>query len=56
MKLLAIGCNRGTIVFVNTDEMEKIYTRVTFHREAVTNIESVYVRERKEFYLISTCV
>lgn len=32
MRLLAIGCSRGSVVFLNIDDMEHIHTRITYHR------------------------
>lgn len=42
MRLLAIGCNRGSIVFLTVDNMDHIHTRITYHREEIVSIETVY--------------
>ena len=33
LKLMTVGCNKGTVVFFKIYDFEFIYTRVTYHRE-----------------------
>ncbi len=54
--MIAIGCDKGAIIFLNSDNLDRIYTRVTYHRESINNMESVYIPERNAFYMASTCV
>jgi hypothetical protein len=53
LKLITVGCSRGTILFLRTTTIEQIYTRVTFHREAIMGIDSF--RCNNCSYLISHC-
>lgn len=32
MKLITVGCEKGTIVFISCSEMSRIYCRLTYHR------------------------
>lgn len=41
LKLLAVGCSRGSIVFLPTDNIEYIYARVSYHREGIVNMQEV---------------
>jgi hypothetical protein len=54
LKLITIGCNKGTIVFIRIEEFENIYTRVTYHREAIVCLEGF--KSNGYQYLVSFCV
>ncbi len=41
-RLITVGCDRGSVVFLSIDNMDKIFTRITYHREAIIAIETVY--------------
>ena len=45
LKLLTIGCNRGSIVFVSVDNMENIYARISYHREKIINFKEIFNKE-----------
>jgi hypothetical protein len=34
---------------------EKIHTRITYHREAIVSLESIYCEETGETFLLSLC-
>jgi hypothetical protein len=53
LKLIAVGCNKGTIVFLRTACIDQIYTRVTFHREAIIGMDCF--RANNYSYLLSYC-
>lgn len=53
LKLIVVGCNKGTIVFLKTYDFQTIYTRVTYHREAVLSLDSF--RANGNSYLVSYC-
>ena len=55
LKLLAVGCNRGSIVFLPIDNMDHIYTRITYHREEIVAMETVYQKDIRNSYLVSIC-
>ena len=40
LRLLAVGCNKGTVVFFRIDNFEFIYTRVTYHREQIIQMQA----------------
>jgi hypothetical protein len=54
LRLITIGCNKGTIIFLRTELIDQIYTRVTFHREAIIAMDSFRVNNYS--YLISYCM
>ncbi len=33
LQLIAVGCNKGSIVFLPIETMDRIHTRITYHRE-----------------------
>lgn len=39
---MALGCSKGSVVFLNINDMKKVYARFSFHREKIIQIESVY--------------
>ena len=41
-RLITVGCDRGSVVFLPIDNMDRIFTRITYHREAIIAIETVY--------------
>ena len=42
VKLMTIGCNKGSIIFVSIEKMDLIYARITYHREKIVNIQEIY--------------
>lgn len=54
-ELMAVGCNKGAVIFVERRSFERIHTRITYHREAILMLESVYCEATKEIFLLSLC-
>jgi len=54
-KLMAIGCIKGSIVFVSVSNFSKIFARFSFHREKIIALEALYNKKKKAFCLISIC-
>lgn len=46
-----LGMSKGTVLFVASDELDKIYTRVSLHREAVVQVKQIVGTE----HFISVC-
>lgn len=56
MKLITIGCNKGSIVFVSLKNLSKIRTRLTYHRESIISIETFQTKANKGYILASMCI
>ena len=56
LKLITFGCSKGSVVFLSCDNFERIYARVTYHREAICNLESIFIPEEHVSYVFSMCV
>lgn len=52
---MAIGCSRGSIIFVSTLDMSTIYARVSYHREGVVDFKEVVNKETRQDWLVSVC-
>ncbi|EAS06246.2 WD domain, G-beta repeat protein (macronuclear) [Tetrahymena thermophila SB210] len=54
-QLMTLGCSKGSIVFLNINDMKKVYARFSFHREQILQIDSVYSSSHQDFLLVSLC-
>ena len=41
-KLITIGCNKGSIVVLSLDEIDRIRARLTYHRQMITCIQMIH--------------
>lgn len=41
LKLMTIGCEKGSVIFLSCLDMTKIYCRLTYHRERIISISSI---------------
>lgn len=53
--LLALGCAKGSIVFISIHDIKNIYARFSFHRERILQMEHIYSKSLKCNLLISLC-
>jgi hypothetical protein len=35
---MVLGMSKGTVIFLPVDEINKVYTRVSVHRQAIDNV------------------
>jgi rRNA processing protein Gar1 len=50
-----MGTARGSVIFVSVKEITKIYARISFHRDQITMIESIFCKAIQSYLLISCC-
>jgi hypothetical protein len=55
LKLITIGCSRGSIVILSLDNIERIRARLTYHRESIINLQLVERKQEGVFILASHC-
>ena len=50
-----MGCSKGSVVFLEKEHMDRIYLRVSYHREKVIFLDSLYHPESGKSFLVSMC-
>jgi hypothetical protein len=57
MRLIFFGTSRGSVIVCSLLNLNIIYTRITIHREAITEMQAIFSKtDEKERYLISVCL
>lgn len=41
LKLITVGCEKGSVIFLSCSDMTKIYCRLTYHRERIISIQGI---------------
>lgn len=41
LKLITVGCAKGSVIFLSCSDMTKIYCRLTYHREHILSIQCI---------------
>ncbi|KRX03596.1 WD40-repeat-containing domain [Pseudocohnilembus persalinus] len=54
-RFLALGCQKGSVIFVKLNNMNKIYCRISFHREKIVQMEDFYSDIHQKYLLITLC-
>lgn len=39
LKLITIGCSKGSIIVISLEEIDKIRARLTYHRDTIEDIQ-----------------
>ena len=55
-QLLTMGTSRGSVIFVKVKDITRIYARISFHRDQITRVESIYCKDISNYILVSCCL